>query len=1314
VSRARWGCSHGVGMLLAALYALAIPAMGAVVPAIDLGNAALGEAGARVPPNLLLNLALDESAAAAAYPGMADYARTRVYMGYFNPLGCYAYPSKAGVPDLSEADGHFSPLRAADALHECGGGAFSGNFLNWASASTLDIVRYALSGGDRVIDRAGVTVLQRAYLPDHFYLHPRYFPRKVLQAGAGSAPSQVTPFDTPTLYIVSCRNRILFGDGTAGNGCDAAAGTVTSDRRFGEFFARVDVCNAHEGPQRPDLCTAYGNAYKPAGVLQAYGSLIRTGLFSYLTEHGAGNPNQYGGVLRAPLAFIGQQRYEAPDFATAVANAGAEWSGISGILKVNPASAPTPLSGMINYVNRLGRGTPSHSGRYRVDAPLGELYYEALRYVQGRQPSAGAADADSDDGFPVLRRWTDPLLAACQRTVALTIGDSAAAEDRYVPGNSRDDYLDAARAEDVFGGLAPMNVMRWTRRVGDMERDASGAFGNRAPRPGLGGLELQNTGKDGRGTYYLAGLAYWAHTNPLRPRQSGRLGQTLDNDVIDLDVGGNGSVGDSGGRATAPPDRQLYLAAKYGGFLDDNSDGNPFITTGGVAGPIHSDGEWRGDGTSPAHYFLGSDPAALNAAVRAVFAAAGAPSGRVAGATAMALQTPREPAYLFQSEFIEPNWSGRLTRRALAVDAGGAIQAGAVLWEAGAMLSGDGGQDPARPASPAPALRKLYTANMLADGGSSVIPLAWQALSEAQRDALDRPPLAGNATEVSVRDGLGERRLAYLRGDRSLEGSLFRRRGGVLGDSINAAPVYVGKPSAAMTGTGYANFYDSHLARRAVVYLGANDGFLHAFDAASGGELFAYLPNALFDTVSALAEPSYRHRAYVDGGAAVGEASVAGQWKSVLVSGMGGGAQGVFALDVSDPDHFAVNGLIWEFTDKDDAGIGYVLAPPVLAKIKIASRTGVPEYRYFALVASGLNNYVDDGKSRFTAAGTGALFLLALDKPAVQPWKLGQNYYKLVTAISAPSMANGLGPPALVVDADGAVRYAYAGDLQGNLWRFDFTGMPPWSNAVGPGPDNAPLFVARDGGGRRQPITQQPNVVFAPGGGYLISFGTGQFFGRADAVPGTFQPQSFYTIRDNGTKAVVPGRVALASRSLDAAGEGPDGRFAVHGDPFDFLGPSAKAGWYLDFADTERSGERSISKAVLAAGKVFFNTVLPGSDPCAAAATRSYGLDVLTGLAFDEQGRPQSGLLTGLWSEQAMPGAPVVVDMSVATGQRDATGRALATRHYVVLNPGKPGSNLGTAAGATVLSKGVLAMPARRLSWREVANWRELHEGAMK
>jgi type IV pilus assembly protein PilY1 len=603
---------------------------------------------------------------------------------------------------------------------------------------------------------------------------------------------------------------------------------------------------------------------------------------------------------------------------------------------------------------------------------------------------------------------------------------------------------------------------------------------------------------------------------------------------------------------------------------------------------------------------------------------------------------------LFQSEHDWLDWSGSVKKFSVALDAAGQIDTGALLWDGGALLT-------SMPAS----LRQIYT--LRADPGRAhrTLPFKWPMLSSQQRAALDLAP------STSLGDALGERRLDFLRGERSLEigqsGGIFRRRASVMGDPSHGGPLLVGAPSAGITGAQYGAFFERHAKRPATLYLGANDGMLHAFDAANGRELFAYVPNLVWPWLNRLTSPDYRHQAYVDGDINAAEAMLDGQWKTVLVAGLGGGAPGLFALDVSAPDRFGQgSGALWEFGSADDAAIGHVAAAPLIAKFGLSASPGAASQRYFALLSSG----VDQEK--------GALFLLALDKSASVRWRSGVNYYKL--ALPLPSAA--LGPPALALGPDAAVRYIYAGDLEGNLWRFDFFGRAPANAAV------QLLFVARDASGLRQPITQAPSVAFAPDGGYLVLFGTGKLRDASDSDPAHFTSQSFYAIHDRPgqhDQVAIKGRAALAGI-----------------DPLASAAASAKAeGWYLDFPQSA-SGERSIGGSSLAAGKVFFNTISPGSAPCTVAAARSYALDALTGLAAGVARRRAMTVSTNPVPQRA---APVLLEMAGEAGPRQATGRMLVRQRHLVLD----------AEGVAQTSR---STPAQRLNWREIANWPELHQTA--
>lgn len=579
-------------------------------------------------------------------------------------------------------------------------------------------------------------------------------------------------------------------------------------------------------------------------------------------------------------------------------------------------------------------------------------------------------------------------------------------------------------------------------------------------------------------------------------------------------------------------------------------------------------------------------------------------------------------------------------------------------WDAGALLN-------VRTSA-----RRLWSASR--EGGSHRgMPFEWTSLDAEQRLALNRSPIDGND------DGLGAKRLAYLRGVRTDETNLFPVRERLLAAIGHGVPVFAGRSFAAT---------DNY---RSIVYVGASGGMLHAFDAKDGNEVFAYLPRAVFDRLPSLTQAGNAEGLPIDGGIAVGDVEAAGRWRNVLVAGMGRGAQGAFALDISTPDSFDGNDVLWEFTDADDADIGNVIGMPLIAKFRTGLARGVPQYRYFAVVPGGVNNHVADGDGRFNPAGKAALFLLALDKPAAEPWQAGTNYFKFVLPTSDANRADGIVELAMTTLPDGSASVAYAGDLLGNLWRFNFDG-----NALG---STSPqlLFVARDAAGNRQPITQRPRVVFAPERGYMVLFGTGKYLERRDLDRGAYASQSFYAIWDRDG-AWIDGRGALVARIVQP--QGSDGRYTVDGEALMYV-PAGRRGWYLDFPQSERTGERSIASATMLDTQLMFGTLIPASSACMPPLEHIYLLDALTGL-------PVSAHFGAVLSEASFPGIPPpFFVMPVETSERDATGKRRVVTRMRRTAAEKANSDTNAPSDETIVEA---VTTAGRLSWREIIDWQEL------
>ena len=1290
------------------------PRADAAPPVVVLPNA--GISSATNHPNLVLDLSVEFPTVGSAYIHQA-YLPTTTYAGYFDPTRCYTYPVpttylNGSYDTANDANRYFVDAGAGDALHRCNG-KFSGNFMNWASSSAIDILRLSMTGGDRVIDQVGRTILQRAVLPLMYRAAYDNFPPVVFSNSGGVTARDVTPFSVPTLYVTSCRNRVQFASTPtfmpidiqkfdAGILCDQQ---IYPDKALGEFVARVEVCSNATGGGRPDLCQRYGTHYKPEGAIQKNANHMRFAAFGYLNDSDA---RRNGGVLRAPMQYVGPSRYNAT--LQPSANPNTEWNPATGVFVTDPMpdGAGTGISGVINYLNKFGR-----DGNYKIIDPVGELFYESIRYLQGLQPSPDTVaniTPAMKDGFPVITQWTDPILGSCQKNSIVLIADGYTHHEFSIPGNTRLGYehgpgttvVDFPRPID-YTSSPPLDVMAFTHRVGVMETTTHGV--DSTTRAQLANLDMQLTGDQQGGgfesSYYLAGLAYWANTSQLRT--DGKTGISAQTYVIDVDEYGNGMPTDANPRRwTHPRDSQLYLAAKYGAFRPEQNPTvphdptDPFWPLPTASSPRSAAGcygyLWDPAGScDPPNYFLATDGARFSRVVKNIFADLEVAGEAVtqAGASS-AVVTEGTKQYIYQGKFMTPGWVGDLRRVPVTYDPIGGLTIGAPGGETPTTAL----KEPDWPVpAPGPAIppRNIFTYSGAATPtANSTIPFEWSALSPAQQAVL-------NGT-----DALGEARLHYLRGSTSDEqravgsSGQFRRRaasGGVsnvLGDIIHSNPVYVGAPAPGVQGVDYQAFYSANAARPAAVYVGANDGMLHAFDAGLTRELFAYIPSMIFQHLPALSDPAYRHRPYVDGGIAVAEAKVGNAWKTVLASSMGGGAQGVFALDVTNPQNFSgTSGALWEFSDTDDPDMGNIFGAPVIAKFIHSMTSGIPTHEYFVVVSSGVNNYAADGA--VGSAPGGALFLLSLNKPAGVAWQRNVNYFKypiLNSAVNQSKLA-GLSPPAVATNNAGAVTTVYAGDLQGQLWRFSFPPTGPMSATTA-----HRLFTARDAGGNPQPITTPPAIVFAPDGGHVVLLGTGKYLESTD-VRSAVQ-DSMYGIYDTlAANYTVPGRSALALRTL-SGGVGA-AQLGLSGVNFGYSGPGAKAGWYFDFANAVSTGERVVTPPQLGFGQVIFNSLLPApafaSCP-AGSGGRSYAINTLTGLAG------ASGSTTGKLSNVGILSAPIIFSTRAAQetpAKPNAVGRKTVRQNYSIASVG--GSGVAPAVNQQADQN------AGRLSWREIFNY---------
>jgi type IV pilus assembly protein PilY1 len=550
----------------------------------------------------------------------------------------------------------------------------------------------------------------------------------------------------------------------------------------------------------------------------------------------------------------------------------------------------------------------------------------------------------------------------------------------------------------------------------------------------------------------------------------------------------------------------------------------------------------------------------------------------------------------YQVLFNTTDWSGDLKAYRFSDGSGNttcdALPLGSICptasWSAASLLDKKG-----------PATRNIITNN----GGG--VPFTWANLSATQQAYLNGG------------DSYGSRRLDFIRGVRTDEGGLFRTRSSVLGDIVNAhpAPLYVGATK-------------TFPSRTPVVYAGANDGMLHGFDATTGNELFAFVPNAAFPNLIELTKTKYDHRAFVDGGMTAQEIKVGGVDKTYLVGALGLGGRAVYILDITNPAMLTVSNASSIFRGEfTHTNLGYLTGAP-----KIVQTQASAPWDWVAVFGSGYN--ASDNKIGF--------FVVPLTSP-------GSGRFIQATEDWAN---NGISSIATVDNnGDGFAESVYGGDLFGNLWKLDLSAKnaSSWKIAYSSGGKPAPAYVALDGAGNRQPITAAPVAGSHPSSeGEIVYFGTGRYLGVSDITDQSVQsiyaiwvkPDHYLNIkRSHLLKQEILQDYTSAFATVDARQTSNYGM--VWYDEENKSGaPSANTylGWYMDF-NTE-AGERVHQAPFLRLDRIIFATVTPNDDPCSAGGSSwIYELDRYSGSRLKNQ-TPFDYNNDGLFDSQDYVGSP--------------------------------------------------------------------------
>ncbi|WP_139203226.1 PilC/PilY family type IV pilus protein [Amphritea atlantica] len=524
---------------------------------------------------------------------------------------------------------------------------------------------------------------------------------------------------------------------------------------------------------------------------------------------------------------------------------------------------------------------------------------------------------------------------------------------------------------------------------------------------------------------------------------------------------------------------------------------------------------------------------------------------------------------IYQASYNTGGWSGELSAFSTAINAQtGLLEVSDVpVWSASSGI-------------PSANSRMVIT-----NRGSTGIGFRWNSFTSEEKTLL----FNNDSSQVD-----------YIRGESVSD---FRARQSQLGDIIHSNPIYVGPPQNFNSSSSYRAFKKTYADREPMIYVGANDGMLHGFRASDGEELLAYIPSVLLPKLSLLSNTDYQHQYYVDGTPTVQDVYINNQWHTMLAGGLNGGGQGVYVLDVTDPDDFseteAAKVFRWEFDDSDDVDMGYSYARPAIARLK--------DGNWYVVFGNGYNSTEADDHQSLT--GDAVIYLVDL--------ATGQTVIKLSTntgldeAPAGLNRPNGMSTLSPVSDDGATVNVIYGGDLYGNIWKFDLSDSNPanWKldyklfqacRSSNKGSTLSTPCAAGD----IQPITSRLAVSEDVYGHNMVFFGTGKDFEIADKSD--MGVQSFYGVIDSGS-AITGSRSQLLEQSIYYQGS------------HDFNGVTrnlrlttnnrltgSQAGWFIDLKTPDGNGgwlqlgERVLNPPGIRDRRVLLSTRTYTSDPCKA------------------------------------------------------------------------------------------------------------------
>lgn len=719
--------------------------------------------------------------------------------------------------------------------------------------------------------------------------------------------------------------------------------------------------------------------------------------------------------------------------------------------------------------------------------------------------------------------------------------------------------------------------------------------------------------------------------------------------------------------------------------------------------PKTADDLWHGAVNSRGRLLTANNPQELSAQLAAALQEirARAAIGSAAASSTAFLDAGNG---IFTAEMSQGTWSGNVYRREIDT----ATLQFKTTNAAGVPLPRDANNVPyvwrASDQLPAPASRQIFTMRTGSNARDTLVDFL-PTSGTAGVDATQMADLVGPDSQPAA-DVIN-----YLRGDRTKElsavppGTLRDRPrqqasvptslNNVFGTFANSSPIFVRDDDFNYdflpAGTAGRDTYLTYLranqgttatpGRNATIWTSSNEGMLHAFSAETGAELFAYVPRAAIQNLSQLVDPKYQHRFMVDGVPALGDAFVAppgggtAAWRTVVVTSLGAGGRAVFAVEATDPAALGSNSVYWEVGEQSLSAsnfdlLGHTLGPAFIARVK--DSTVASGGRWVAVFANG-------PESNLKRA---ALFVVDLETGA--PVRV------LDTGNGDATNPNGLSTPAPLFDANRQLIGVYAGDLRGNVWKFDLSGTSPsaWNVAF----TSTPLFTTRSPANVgpaatrdvAQPIFAKPLLRLHPDGGVMVLVGTGKLISPGDRE--SEDVHTFYGVWDKpGETAGLTGNFRTGTTLVQQAITSQSGNPAMYFmTNFDVNYAAGKRGWFFDLGVTYTASgtavntgtatavtprERMITSPIALGQNLLAQSFVPAVDSCdLAGVSYLFRLKYLNG-AFVGTGSFGSATSAAI----AMPGSFGLLPFI----ERLAAGQDPNTRTGVVFAIGTQGELTG-------------------------------------